>query len=280
MLSFKPSIQVLEPTGQYFSIFDMKLPIFIIYNTYMLETILIDDEPQAIKSLEWELQNFSKEIVVVKTFTNPIEAQLFLRKHHVDCVFLDIEMPEMDGFQFLEHFSERDFSAIITTAYDQFAIKAIKNNALDYLLKPIDSDDLHECIAKIKRERDKNELHQKLRQNLENATFSESIENRKITITTDGKLVVLKTDTILYCQSDGNYCTIFLENNEKILLTKKLKYMEEKLSMPEFFRIHNSYLINLNKVKEYHKADEYVVLSNNIKLPVSRQRKASFLDNL
>ena len=258
----------------------MKLPIFIIYNTYMLEAILIDDEPQAIKRVEWELQNFSKEIAVVKTFTNPLEAQLFLRKNHVDCVFLDIEMPEMDGFQFLEHFSERDFSAIITTAYDQFAIKAIKNNALDYLLKPIDSDDLHECITKIKRERDKSELHQKLRQNLENATFSESIENRKITITTDGKLIVLKTDTILYCQSDGNYCTIFLENNEKILLTKKLKYMEEKLAMPEFFRIHNSYLINLNKVKEYHKADEYVVLANNIKLPVSRQRKATFLDNL
>ncbi|HPE83071.1 MAG: response regulator transcription factor [Aequorivita sp.] len=246
----------------------------------MLEAILIDDEPQAIKSLQWELQNFSKEIIVLKTFTDPQEAQRFLNKQHVDCVFLDIEMPEMDGFQFLEYFAERDFIAIITTAYDQFAIKAIRSNALDYLLKPIDSDDLHECIVRIRKEKEKKEFHGKLKKNLENLAINENQGDKKITISTDGKLIILKTDKILYCQSDGNYCTVFMENNEKIFLTKKLKYMEEKLHFPEFFRIHNSFLINLNKVKEYHKADEYVILTNNAKLPVSRQRKAYFLDNL
>ncbi len=246
----------------------------------MIDLILIDDEPSAIKSLEWEIENFCKNVKIVGTFTNAILAAEFLKRNTVDCVFLDIEMPDMDGFQFLEIFPNRNFSVVITTAFDQYAIKAIKESALDYLLKPIDSDDLIACFEKIEQQKSSVSISEKLENSLEKILQSTVLSQKKINVTNDGKMIFLNPDDIVYCESDGNYCTIYLENKEKIVLSQKLKFMEEKLAQLQFFRIHNSYLINLNKVKEFHKTDEYVVLSNLVKIPVSRQKKSDFLDKL
>ncbi|NUY80371.1 response regulator transcription factor [Flavobacterium sp. MAH-1] len=246
----------------------------------MIDVILIDDEPMAIRSLEWELQNFCKDVSIVATFSNASSAIDYLKSHVVDCVFLDIEMPGMDGFQFLEFFPNRNFGVVITTAYDQYAIKAIREKAIDYLLKPIDSDDLVACVNNIALQKNKPALSEKLEQTLEAMLQKNQSGAKKISVPCDGKIIFLEPDSILYCESDGNYCTIFLENKEKILITQKLKFMEEKLSDSHFFRVHNSYLVNLNKIREYHKSDEYVVLSNQVKIPVSRQKKASFLDKL
>lgn len=246
----------------------------------MLDVIIIDHEPKALQSMAWELQTFCKSVVVVGTFSCAAEAKQYLDSNVVDCIFLDIEMPDMDGFQFLELFPTRNFAVVITTAFNQYAIKAIKEKALDYLSKPIDSDDLMECIDKIKLFKTDSSIHQKLEQTLENLTHTSMLSRKKISISCDGKIIFINPEEIVYCESDGNYCTIILENNDKILITQKLKFMEEKLAEFYFFRIHNSYLINLNKVKEYHKNDEYVVLSNKTKLPVSRLKKALFLDQL
>jgi two-component system LytT family response regulator len=246
----------------------------------MIDLILIDDEPSAIKSLEWEIENFCKNVHIVATFTSATDAVSFLNKNTVDCVFLDIEMPDMDGFQFLELFPKRSFSVVITTAFDQYAIKAIKESALDYLLKPIDSDDLIVCFDKIEQQKNSNSINERLESSLEKLLHSSAFAQKKINITNDGKMIFLNPDDIVYCESDGNYCTVFLENKDKIVLSQKLKFMEEKLSGMQFFRIHNSFLINLNKVKEFHKTDEYVVLSNLVKIPVSRQRKSTLLDKL
>ena len=246
----------------------------------MIDLILIDDEPSAIKSLEWEIGNFCKNVKIVGTFTNAILAAEFLKRNSVDCVFLDIEMPDMDGFQFLEQFPNRNFAIVITTAFDQYAIKAIKESALDYLLKPIDSDDLIACFNKIEQQKSSASISEKLENSLEKILQSNVLSQKKINVTNDGKMIFLNPDDIIYCESDGNYCTIHLENKEKIVLSQKLKFMEEKLAQLQFFRIHNSYLINLNKVKEFHKTDEYVVLSNQVKIPVSRQKKSTFLDKL
>lgn len=246
----------------------------------MIDLILIDDEPSAIKSLEWEIGNFCKNVNIVGTFTNAILAAEFLKRNTVDCVFLDIEMPDMDGFQFLEQFPNRNFIVVITTAFDQYAIKAIKESALDYLLKPIDSDDLIACFNKIEQQKSSFSISEKLESSLEKILQSNVLSQKKINVTNDGKMIFLNPDDIIYCESDGNYCTIYLENKEKIVLSQKLKFMEEKLAQLQFFRIHNSYLINLNKVKEFHKTDEYVVLSNQVKIPVSRQKKSTFLDKL
>lgn len=244
----------------------------------MLKAVIVDDEIKALQSLSWELTNFSKEINVVASFTDAFEALNYLETNTPDCLFLDIEMPTMDGFQFIQKLQNKNFPVVITTAYNQYAIKALKNEALDYLLKPIDTDDLEETIVKIKKFNAKNLTVDKLEKILLN--FNSSTNTKKITFNTDGKLLFLESNEILYAESDGNYSTIFLTDGQKIVLTKKLKEVNELLPPDTFFRIHNSYIINLNKIKEFLKTDGYVILNSNHKIPVSRQKKSDFLDLL
>ncbi|MEH6679711.1 MAG: LytTR family DNA-binding domain-containing protein [Sediminicola sp.] len=244
----------------------------------MLEAVIVDDEIKALQSLTWELTNFSHEIKVIASFTDPFEALSYLEKNSPDCLFLDIEMPTMDGFQFIQKLTNKNFPVVITTAYNQYAIKALKNDAIDYLLKPIDTDDLNETIVKIKKFNSKNYSSERLEKILLN--FNSNSIQKKITINTDGKLLFLENDEILYAESDGNYTTLFLIDGQKIVLTKKLKEVNELLPRDSFFRVHNSYIINLNKIKEFLKTDGYVVLQSNHKIPVSRQKKSDFLDLL
>ncbi|MGB2759708.1 MULTISPECIES: LytR/AlgR family response regulator transcription factor [Maribacter] len=244
----------------------------------MLQAVIVDDEIKALQSLTWELTNFSDEINVIASFTNPNEALSYLDKNTPDCLFLDIEMPTMDGFQFIKKLTNKNFPVVITTAYNQYALKAIKSQALDYLLKPIDTDDLEETIVKIKKFNSKNFSVEKLEMALLN--YNSRSVHKRITLNTDGKLLFLESDEILYAESDGNYSTIFLTDGQKIVLTKKLKEVNDLLPSDSFFRIHNSYIINLNKIKEFLKTDGYVVLKSNHKIPVSRQKKSDFLDLL
>jgi two-component system LytT family response regulator len=244
----------------------------------MIEAVIVDDEVKALQSLSWELTNFSDEISVMASFTDPFEALSYLEENTPDCLFLDIEMPTMDGFQFIQKLKNKDFPVVITTAYNQYAIKALKNEAIDYLLKPIDTDDLKDTIVKIKKFNNRNYTADKLERILLN--FNTNSVNKKITFNTDGKLIFLDGADILYAESDGNYSTVHLVDGHKIVLTKKLKEVNDLLPPESFFRIHNSYIINLTKIKEFIKTDGYVVLSSNHKIPVSRQKKSGFLDML
>ncbi|MCG7500669.1 LytTR family DNA-binding domain-containing protein [Tenacibaculum sp. Mcav3-52] len=243
----------------------------------MLRAVIVDDEPKAIQGLSWELSTFENDIEIIETFTIAEKAIKFINENTIDCLFLDIEMPTMDGFQLLEKLENKNFAIIITTAYNEYAIKALKNQAIDYLLKPIDSDDLEETIGRIKQYYKKNNNTEKVEKIL--SSFNKKFNRRKITINTDGKLVFLAQDEILFVESDGNYSTIYTTGtNKKIVVTKKLKEINQLLPEDHFFRIHNSYIINLNKIKEFLKSDGYVVLENNHKIPVSRQRKSDFLE--
>lgn len=244
----------------------------------MIKAVIIDDEPKAIQGLTWELCNFSNDLEVVATFTEPEKAIPYLKSSKIDCLFLDIEMPTMDGFQFLEKLENKDFAIVITTAYNEYAITALKKEAIDYLLKPIDTDDLADTIVKIKKHNSKNFSADKFEDML--LKFNNKLHRKKITINTDGKLVFLEPKDIYYVESDGNYSTLHLSENKKIVVTKKLKEINELLPSDHFFRIHNSYIINLNKIKEFLKSDGYIVLENNAKIPVSRQRKSEFLEKL
>jgi two-component system LytT family response regulator len=244
----------------------------------MIEAVVVDDEIKALQSLSWELTNFSDEISVMASFTDPFEALSFLDTNTPDCLFLDIEMPTMDGFQFIQKLKNKDFPVVITTAYNQYAIKALKNEAIDYLLKPIDTDDLRDTIVKIKKFNNRNYTAERLERILLN--FNTNSVHKKITFNTDGKLIFLDGADILYAESDGNYSTVYLTDGQKIVLTKKLKEVNELLPPDTFFRIHNSYIINLTKIKEFIKTDGYVILSSNHKIPVSRQKKSGFLDML
>ena len=242
----------------------------------MLKSVIVDDEPKAIQSLSWELSNFSDQIKVIATFNNPEKALLYLAENNIDCLFLDIEMPTMDGFQFLNKLKSRNFAVVITTAYSEYAIKALKKDALDYLLKPIDSDDLEETIAKVKKYSSKYLDSNKIEKVL--LRFNEKLNTKKIAINTDGKLIFLESKEILFIVSDGNYSTFHTTNNKKIVVTKKLKEINTLLPNEIFFRVHNSYIINLTKVKEFFKTDGYVIIENNHKIPVSRQKKSEFLE--
>ena len=194
----------------------------------MITAILIDDEPDALECLQWELENFKDEIRVAATFNNAHNAIEFLQK-----------------------------------------------NETDFLQKPTDSAAIKECINKIKNFKNEHLFINYFEEKLYRKAEKEG--HKKIIINTDGKLMFLQPDEIIYCESDGNYSTIYLENEKKILISTPLKQLEEKLT-DDFFRIHHSYIINMNKVQEYLKNDSYVILSNNIKIPVSRQKKSSFLD--
>lgn len=232
----------------------------------MIKLVLIDDEPNSLRNLEWEINNFSKDFEIIATFTNPEEGISFLRRNKVDCVFIDIEMPQMDGFQFLKSFHYRDFIPVIVTAYAQYALKAIKEEAFDYLLKPIDIEDLILTLDKIKL---------KLKNKSEN--HSTSLLHSKIGLPVNGKIVYTPPEDILYCESDGNYTKIFFTNGENLFVTKKIKNIQEFLPETLFARVHNSYVINMQKVKEFLKTDHYVVLENGKMNPVSRNKRDLFL---
>lgn len=145
-------------------------------------------------------------------------------------------------------------------------------------MKPIDTEDLNDTITKIKKFNSKNFTADKLEKILLNLN-SHSVQ-KKITISTDGKLLFLSSDEILYVESDGNYSTVYLVDGQKIVLTKKLKEVNELLPAESFYRIHNSFVVNINKIKEFLKTDGYVVLQSNHKIPVSRQKRSDFLDML
>lgn len=244
----------------------------------MLKAVIVDDEPKAIQSLIWELSNFNQEVEIMASFSDPDKALAYLEVHTPDCLFLDVQMPTIGGFQFLEQLKQTDFAVVITTAYDEYAIKALKHEAIDYLLKPIDSDDLRDCIAKIKKYSDRNINSKKLERMLTN--FNSQFDKKKVTINTDGKLLFLDVDDIVYIESDGNYSTLYLQDQKKIVLTKKLKEVDAMLPEHYFFRIHNSYIINLNKIKAFIKNEGYVIMDSDQKIPVARQRKSDFLEKL
>jgi len=243
----------------------------------MIQAIIVDDEEKAIQSLTWELNRFANQLEIVETFTNPKTALVYLLDNPVDCIFLDIEMPAMDGFQFISKVRNKDQIAIvISTAYDQYGIQALKNEAVDYLLKPIDSEDLSNAIFKVLKFHAKAFNFNKLEKLVQEATAK--TPDKKIILKADGKLIFLEVDDILFAESDGNYTTIFLADGQKILLTKKLKEIGELLPQEFFYRIHNSYIINMGQIKEFLQSDGYVILKSNHKIPVSRQKKSDFLD--
>jgi two-component system LytT family response regulator len=245
----------------------------------MIKAIIVDDELTAIRSLKWEIDNFCSGIEVTDSFTNPIEAISAINYIKPDCVFLDIEMPEMDGFQLLKKLQFRNFDLIITTAYDSYALKAFKESAIDYLLKPVDTDDLIKSVSKIKINKSKNVLGKELYQIIESITPKSSFS--KVSLPLSGKTIFVNPNEILYCKSDGNYTEIYFENTKREVLSKKLKDVELIINNSLFYRVHNSYLVNINHVREFIRSDgQYLVLENGSTIPVSRSKRNTLLQLL
>jgi len=232
----------------------------------MLNCAIIDDEPKAITSLKWELEQCEYPVHVLETFTDAEKAISYLKYNAVDFIFLDVEMPSMDGFNFLEKFQTRSFQVVFVTAHNEYAIHAIKEQAFDYLLKPVESDDLALCI-------------QKLYSRKQSESDVRRVPN-VISIPVEKKLLFIEIKSIEYCKSDGNYTEIYTREGEKIVFAKKLKFMEHLLPPQQFFRTHNSYIVNLDRLKEYHRADNLLILQNNVSIPIARSKKMEFLQKL
>ncbi len=233
----------------------------------MVKIILIDDEKDALEALEWKIKkcNLDETLHILKC-SSPLIGFDLIKETKPDIVFLDIHMSEMDGFTFLNRFTEKNFEVVFTTAYSEYGIKAVKANAIDYLLKPIDLDELQLTFTKIL-----NRLKAKIPQN----TIVD-----KINIAADGKVYLIARDDVLYLKSDKSYTSIFLNTGKEIIATKTLKEVQKKFNFPEFLRVHNSYLINLKYVSEYNKSLSELTLSNGTIVSVSRRKKAELMEKL
>ena len=243
----------------------------------MIKAIIVDDEYNAVKNLKWEIERFCADVKVLDAFTDPVEAISAINYLKPDCVFLDIEMPEMDGFEMLEMLKFRNFDLIITSAYDNYAIKAFRQHAMDYLLKPVDSDDLVESIERIRANKQKNVLGSELKNLFEE--WRETTDKR-LALPMAGKTLYIDRNDILFCKSDGNYTEIYFENGEKEVFSKRLKELEDMLGHG-FFRVHNSYVTRLSAIKEFVSQDgQYLVLLDGTNVPVSRSKKGELLDML
>jgi len=241
----------------------------------MLKTVLVDDEINALEALEWKLNRYVDDIQIIKC-NSPIEAINIIQEEKPDLVFLDIDMPEMDGFTLLQKLSYTNFDLIFTTAHDEYALQAIKVSAIDYLLKPVDKDELITAVEKVVDSRKGNKLEDKLQ-----SLFSNLNKNDKINISADGKIYLLDRDDVIMLKSDKSYTTIFLINEKSILVSKTLKEVEKKFAFPEFFRVHNSFLVNINHVKEYLKSlGGELIMSNGMSASISRNKKAELLERL
>ncbi len=241
----------------------------------MLKTVLVDDEINALEALEWKLNRYIDDIQIIKC-SSPIEAIAVIQEEKPDLVFLDIDMPEMDGFTLLQKLSFTNFDLIFTTAHDEYALQAIKVSAIDYLLKPVDKDELITAVDKVVASRKGNQLEDKLQ-----SLFSNLNKTDKINISADGKIYLLDRDDVIMLKSDKSYTTVFLIDDKEILVTKTLKEVEKKFAFPEFFRVHNSFLINVNHVREYLKSlGGELIMSNGMSASISRNKKAELLERL
>jgi len=242
-----------------------------------ISAIIIDDEQHGIETLQWQLNKYVLDLEIMATFCSPKSALLYLEKNNIDLVFLDIEMPEMNGFQFLKSCNIINFEVVFTTAYDEFAIKAFNASAIDYLLKPINKDLLIAAVAKVSEKKKPAILPEQM-EILYGALNAKRPLKERIAVPTQEGLYFVKIKEILYCISDSNYTTIYLVNSEKILVSRTLKEIEVMLMDNQFLRIHHSHLINLQKIERYMRGDGgYVVMDDKKSLSVSRSRKESLL---
>lgn len=242
----------------------------------MLKTIIIDDEESSLNALRQKLLQHCPEIDIIACSNYPQTGLEAIESLHPDLVFLDIEMPIMNGFNLLQNLGYKNFELIFVTAYDHYAIKAIRYSALDYLVKPVEIEALKEAVKRAV-EKKENLPNQRLELLLENA-FNERRKFKKIAIPASDGLCFINVDDIVYLEASGNYTKFYLANKTKHLVSKTMKDFEEVLPHEIFIRIHNSYIINKQYVEKYIRGDGgQVVLFGNILLDISKRKKGDFL---
>ncbi len=242
----------------------------------MLKSIIVDDESKSGESLKILIEDFCDDVTccaICKTVDEGIEA---IAQYQPDVVFLDIQMQRETGFDLLERIGDVNFEVIFTTAHSEYAIKAFRFSAIDYLLKPIDLEELKGALSKVRKKIGQG-ISVRLQQLLRNLREPNG-ENYKLALPTADGLFFVKVSSIVYCEASSNYTEIVTEDGRKHIVSRTLKEYDEMLSEYNFYRIHNSYLVNLNAIKKYIRGEGgSVVMITGQSLDVSKRKKEGFL---
>lgn len=241
-----------------------------------IKAILIDDELSSLQNLQQKLAEFCPDVNVIAATQKPEEAITLIQLHKPDVIFLDIEMPRMNGFRMLDNLNELDFEIIFTTAYNHYAVDAIRISAFDYLMKPIAIADLQNAVQRLlsTRQIQTKEKIEILKASLQDKKSQED----KIAIPTSEGIEFIPIKNILHIESSSNYSKIYFTDGKNVLVTKLLKDFEDMLLPYHFYRIHNSHLINLNYIQKYIKADGgQVMMQDGTVIDVARRKKEEFL---
>ncbi len=245
----------------------------------MITATIVDDEPFCCEALATLLERYCPDVKILDICYSASAALQSIREQKPQILFLDIEMPHMNGFELLEKLHVIDFKLIFTTSYDQYAIKAIRFSALDYLLKPIDREELQKAVQKVVSSTT-HSLPQQIEILLQKL-HQPTISINKIAIPTMEGLQMIFVESVISCGADSNYTLLLLKNKQKVIASRTLKEIEEMLEDYSFARVHHSWLVNLNEVEKYVKGEGgYLLMSDGTTVDVSRSRKEMLLKRL
>jgi two-component system, LytTR family, response regulator len=245
----------------------------------MIRSVIIDDEQHCVRSLLSDLQKHCPSIEVIDTCSSAKEGIMSIKKLNPDLIFLDVEMPWMNGFEMLEVLGEVNGSIIFTTAHDLFAAKAFRISAIDYLLKPIDAHDLKVAVSKVEKKLDEGSSLEHISNLLRN--MKQPIAGQKIALPQREGYEFVDVASIIYCHADGAYTKIFIEDKKQMLISRTLGDIEELLPPELFQRVHHSSLVNVSYITQFLRTDGgYVILKNGEKISVSKSRKELLIARL
>ena len=245
----------------------------------MITAILIDDEKHCNQTLEIEIGRHCPDVKILGSYTSGKEGLAAIKSLQPNLVFLDIEMPWMNGFELLQKIEHLNFDVIFITAYDNYAIKAFRFSAIDYLLKPIQHQLLVSAIEKVKLKNNHNLPYEQLETLLHN--MKNNTENNRVVFSTSEGLEIVEIKDIVRCQSDNNYTYIYLSSGEHIFLSKTLKEVEQMIQSSTFIRVHQSHLVNINFIKRFVKGDGgYLLLKDDKQVSVSKSRREQLMHRI
>lgn len=242
-----------------------------------LGIVIIDDEKLAIEAIETAIKHCQIDYEILDVTTNPLEGVGLILKLKPHIVFLDIEMPELTGFELLESIPKIDFEVIFATAYEHYAIQAIKNNAADYILKPVSVSEINEALKKVKHRIENNSSKIEYKRIIEEANNS---ENGKLKINTSSGFEIINVKDIISIEAQSMYSKVNYYNDDNMLITKPLREVESQIESKDFIRTHRSYLINILHVKRFDSEKNQIIMTNNSSVPLARRRKEEFLTAL